>query len=84
MTANTFGQNKAVALSLFDGLGFLLAAPVWAMTGKVVAMAGQHGWTIAWLMLAAMFGAGGKTMLKALPSVMLKQQQQQRRAAAAA
>ncbi|CAB9497158.1 expressed unknown protein [Seminavis robusta] len=84
MTATAFfGPNKALCLSLLDGLGFFLAAPVWAATGKIVEGAGPHGWTLAWFLLAGMFSAGGKTMIGALPMILKRQQQQQRAAAAA-
>lgn len=78
MVATTFGQNKALCLSLLDAVGYLSAALVWAITGKIVAGAGQHGWTLAWLMLAGMFVACGKSMMSALPGVLMQQQLQQR------
>ena len=80
MVATTFfGKNKALCLSLFDALGFFFSAQVRATTGKIVESAGQHGWTLSWLMLAAMFGAGGKTMINVLPTVLHKQQQRLQR-----
>ena len=71
-----FGQNKAICLSLLDSVGFIWAAAIWGVTGKIVASAGQYGWSLIWLMLAGMFGAGGLTMMSILPSVLQKQQQQ--------
>lgn len=76
MVATTFfDRNKALCLSLFDAMGFFVSAQVWAATGKIVNSEGQHGWSLSWLMLAAMFAAGGKTMMSILPSVLHKQQQ---------
>ena len=75
MVSHTFGANKALCLSLLDSVAYFVAAPVWATTGKIVEAGGRHGWSLAWLMLAAMFAAGGRTMLNAIPSVLAQQQQ---------
>jgi hypothetical protein len=70
MVARRFGNNKAVCISFLDGIGFLLAAPVFATTSKLVP---SLGWSSAWIMLAGIFGIGGVLMLKALENVMTEQ-----------
>lgn len=75
MAASTFGQNRAVCLSLLDGLGFFLSAPIWAITAKIVGSSKTHGWSMAFLMLAALFSLGGKSMMGIIPTVIKKQEQ---------
>jgi len=75
MVASLFGENKAVCLSFLDGIGFLLVAPIWATMGGVVTNPsfGAHGWSVAWGLLAGLFGMGGVLMLKGLHPVLEKQ-----------
>lgn len=73
MVASTFGNDKAVCLSFVDALGFLLSAPIWAATAKIVGT--PSGWTKAWVMLASLFGAGGMLMMKTFPEVQQRQAQ---------
>lgn len=80
MAASTFGHNRAVCLSLMDGLGFFLCAPVWAATNQLVSNFGKHGWSLTWILLAALFSLGGKSMMGIIPTVIKKQQLQQQAA----
>jgi len=73
MVAQTFGENKAVCLSWMDAMGFFLSAPIWATVGQLVA---TRGWSMAFVMIAALFGVGGMVMTKAITPVLEKQQQQ--------
>jgi len=78
MVASTFfGKNKAVALSLMDGLGFFVSAPIWAATGKIVSTLGACGWSAAWFLLSALFAGGGVLMMRTLPQVLLYHHHQQ-------
>jgi MFS family permease len=65
--SKTFGENKAVCLSLMDALGFFLSAPYLAATGQVVGRLGDYGWSAALTMLAVLFGVSGFLMLDILP-----------------
>ena len=74
MVASTmFGENKSVCLSFLDGLGYLLVAPTWATTSKIVK---SHGWTAAWSLLALIFAMSGIIMVKVLPPVLEEQERQ--------
>jgi len=68
MVASVFGENQAVCLSFMDGVGYSMAAPIWAVVGKVVAN-DDLGWTAAWVLLAILFALGGMTMLRTLPTI---------------
>ena len=68
MVASVFGENQAVCLSFMDGVGYSMAAPIWAVVGKVVAN-DDLGWTAAWVLLAILFAIGGMTMLRTLPTI---------------
>jgi MFS family permease len=65
--SKTFGENKAVCLSLMDALGFFLSAPYLASTGQVVGRLGDYGWSAALTMLAVLFGVSGFLMLDIFP-----------------
>lgn len=67
MVSGGFLQDKAVCLSFIDGLGFLVAVPVWALTGRIVR---TLGWSAAWSLMATMIGIGGVLMNQALPSIL--------------
>jgi hypothetical protein len=51
-------------------MGFFLSAPVWAVTGQIVSRLGPYGWSTAFGMVAALFGAGGALMLKNIDKVL--------------
>lgn len=61
-------------------MGFLIAAPVWAMTSRIVTegSAGSNvgsllpgGWALAWSMIGALFGVAGMLLTKTvLPNVL--------------
>jgi len=70
MTSKVFGEHKEVCISWLDGIAFLLAAPVFAVTGKMV---GRYGWVHTWGMLAAFFAAGWTLTMWAIPPVLAKQ-----------
>jgi hypothetical protein len=70
LVAALFGKEKAVCLSFLDGMGFFLSAPVWAVTGQIVSRLGPYGWSTAFGMVAALFGAGGALMLKNIDKVL--------------
>lgn len=70
--ASLYGKNRAVVTSFLNAMGFLVAAPVWAVTAKLI----QHlsfGWAAAWTQLALLFGVAGACMLQALPPVLAQQ-----------
>eukprot|EP00523_Entomoneis_sp_CCMP467_P006302 CAMPEP_0168732866 /NCGR_PEP_ID=MMETSP0724-20121128/7987_1 /TAXON_ID=265536 /ORGANISM="Amphiprora sp., Strain CCMP467" /LENGTH=626 /DNA_ID=CAMNT_0008779889 /DNA_START=131 /DNA_END=2012 /DNA_ORIENTATION=+ len=58
-----FQHSKAMFISLIDCLGYLLATPVWAMTGRMVSRF-EHGWSLAWILLTILYIAGGHLMLR--------------------
>jgi MFS family permease len=64
-----FAEHKAIVISFLDGFGFLLSAPIFAATGKIVP---ALGWSSAWGMLAALFGAGAVLMLSTIQPVLEK------------
>lgn len=70
--AKRYGENKAICLSLLDGLGFFVGVPVWVTIGRIVGCEriGRHGWTLAWSLLAGLFAFGGSLMLSAAPSIL--------------
>lgn len=67
LIAKEFGQHKAVCISFLDGFGFLLSAPIFATCSKLVP---TSGWSSAWVMLAALFGAAGVLMVKSIGPVL--------------
>jgi hypothetical protein len=73
IVANTsFREHKAVCISFSDGVGFFMAAPLWAAIGRIVSIP-SLGWSAAWAILAAIYAMGGVLMLKALPPVLMKE-----------
>lgn len=72
--AQTFGEKKAVCISWIDATAFFINAPVWALVGRLVE---TQGWSVAFIMIAALFGLGGMSMTRAMSQVLEKQQQQQ-------
>lgn len=64
-----FADHKAIVISFLDGFGFLFSAPIFALTGKLVP---ALGWSSAWGMLAALFGAGAALMLYSIQPVLEK------------
>jgi MFS family permease len=67
IVSNTFGENKAVCLSLLDALAFFLSAPFLAATGQIVGRLGDYGWSTALTMLATLFVVGGFLLVDILP-----------------
>jgi MFS family permease len=67
MIAKLFGEHKAVCISFLDGFGFLLSAPIFAATAKLVP---SLGWSSTWGLLAVLFGAAGALMLYAIAPVL--------------
>jgi MFS family permease len=67
IVSNTFGENKAVCLSLLDALAFFLSAPFLAATGQIVGRLGDYGWSTALTMLATLFFVGGLLLVDILP-----------------
>ena len=67
--AQTFGNDKAVCLSFVYGASFFVCSPTWAVVSKIVTsdFFGSNGWTIAWLMLSALFAGGNVISRKTLP-----------------
>jgi hypothetical protein len=69
LAAKTFGKSKAVCLSFLDGMGFFLAAPIWAATSTLVHDSGVSGWSTAWTIVAALFAIGGMLMVNVFPGM---------------
>jgi hypothetical protein len=73
MVASVYGENQAVCLSLIDGVGYIIVAPVWALVGKIVAI-DVLGWAAAWIFLAALIGMGGVVTVLNLPIIWERQE----------
>jgi len=69
--ANTFDDDRAVCISFMDGIACLVMAPIWSLVSMLAASAqiGSHGWSVAWLIIASLFGIGGNVMMRNLSSV---------------
>ena len=67
-----FLQHKALSLAYLDGIGFFLAAPIWAVSGRV---AQSLGWAITWSLLAILVTAGATVMMLAVQPTLQTQQQ---------
>lgn len=68
--ATSFGQNKAVYISLTDACAFLLLSPFWSTISGIVASSEQSGWAISWLIIAGFMAMGGAVMTSLLPTVL--------------
>jgi len=68
--ATSFGQNKAVYISLTDACAFLLLSPFWSTISGIVASSEQSGWAISWLIMAGFMAMGGAVMTSLLPTVL--------------
>jgi len=67
--ATTFGNDKAVFISLCDAFGFLMLAPFWFTISGIVGSNAQ-GWSTAWLVVASFLAVGGSIMVNSLATVM--------------
>jgi len=67
----SFDDDRAVCISFLDGIACLVASPIWSIVSRLVASArlGSHGWSLAWLVIASLFGIGGNVMMRTLSSV---------------
>ena len=74
MVASVYGENQAVCLSLIDGVGYIIVAPVWSLVGRIVAMDDVLGWTAAWILLAVLIGTGGVVTGLSLPIIWERQE----------
>lgn len=72
MVAQTFDSKKAVCISWMDATAFFMNAPIWALVGHVVA---TQGWSMAFCIIAALFGLGGIVMTSTITPVLEKQQE---------
>jgi MFS family permease len=72
MVAQTFDSKKAVCISWMDATAFFMNAPIWALVGHVVA---TQGWSMAFCIIAALFGLGGFIMTSTITPVLEKQQE---------
>lgn len=72
MVSKSFEKHKEVCISWLDGFGFLLSAPVFAATAKIVP---KYGWSTAWAMLTVLFAGGWALMLHALPPILAKEKE---------
>ena len=70
-----FGEVKPVALSLIDGTGIILTAPIWRFFTK--ALLPTFGWSFSWSMVALIVGLCGSVLMKTMPTVLNMQLQQQ-------
>ena len=69
-----FGEVKPIALSLIDGTGVILTAPIWRLfTGILLP---RFGWTFSWSMVALMVGLCGSILMRSMPTVLEMQQEQ--------
>ena len=68
LIATKFGDNKAVCLSFFDGMGFFISAPIWAVSSNLID-SGAYGWSLQWSLLGSMFAVGAGLMLDLFPRV---------------
>jgi len=63
-----------VALSLIDGTGVFLTAPIWKIfTGMLLP---SFGWTFSWSMIAMTVGLCGTLLMKTMPKVLQLQYEQ--------
>ena len=68
MVASVYGEHQAICVAFLDGIGYTLAAPIWALVGRIV-VDPSLGWSFAWALLAGLFAVGGAGMLYSLPLV---------------
>jgi MFS family permease len=62
-----FAEDKAVCISLLDGAGFLLSAPIFAVTSQFIP---AYGWSYAWIMFAGFFAISGVILVQTLGPVL--------------
>ena len=72
MVAKSFTDHKEVCLSWMDGIGYLFAAPVFALTAEIVP---NYGWLPAWGMLSGLFACAGILMMHAVPPILAKEKE---------
>jgi len=67
----TFGNDKAICMSFIEGVAYLMVSYVWSIIGKIISSdrLGSHGWSLAWLIVAGYFVAGGNVIMRSLSSV---------------
>ena len=73
IVAPEFGRNKAVFFSLVNGAGYFSATFVWAGFAQLIHRL-QHGWTLAWLMLMALYVSGGTLLLRNFGPILAKRE----------
>jgi hypothetical protein len=66
-------ENKAVCLSVLDGIGLFLTEPIWAITSSRIVE--RMGWSMAWGFFVVLFGMGGLLMMAAVQPVLQKHAQ---------
>jgi hypothetical protein len=67
-----FAENQALCLSYLDGLAFILAAPVWALSNRIT---NRMGWSASWGFIFLLVGVCGNVMMKAIQPILVKPSQ---------
>ena len=75
VASNSFGDNKAVALSLVDAAGFFVTSQVLVVNSRVL---GTCGWSASWTFLALFLGVGSTLMMKHIEPVLVTERRRKR------
>lgn len=73
VSSTVFAGNEALSLAYLDGVAFILAAPVWALTNRIT---NSLGWSATWGFVFLVLGVCGNLMMKAMQPVLAKQAQE--------
>ena len=71
LSSAMFPKSSSISLSLTHAVGMFTTAQMFAMNSRVL---GRFGWSASWMFLAAIFGAGGKVMMNAIPTGLYQEQ----------
>jgi hypothetical protein len=70
-----FGEVKPVALSLMDGTGIVMTAPIWKIFNRLLLP--NLGWSMSWSAIVAIVGLCGTLLMRTMPGVLELQRKQQ-------
>lgn len=70
-----FGDVKPVALSLIDGTGIVMTAPIWRIFNGLLLP--NVGWTLSWSAVATIVCLCGALLMRTMPGVLELQKKQQ-------
>eukprot|EP00980_Cylindrotheca_fusiformis_P021903 scaffold8740_cov113-Cylindrotheca_fusiformis.AAC.11 len=70
VSTTVFPENQALSLSYLDGVAFILAAPVWALSDRITS---SMGWSATWGFVFLVFGICRSLMMGAMEPVLAKE-----------